>query len=72
LGVAVTPDGSKVYVADITSDNVYVINALNDTVLDSISVGSEPAAFGKFIGPGTSLPLAFLNFSASPHKNKIL
>ena len=42
-GVAVTPDGSKAYVANQGSNDVSII------VIATISVGSAPAAFGSFI-----------------------
>ena len=52
LGVAVTPDGSKVYVANSGDNNVSVIATATDTVMGApISVGSAPVAFGVFIQP---------------------
>ena len=48
-GVAVTPDGSKVYVANFLSNNVSVIATATNTVTATIPVGSEP--FGVAVTP---------------------
>jgi YVTN family beta-propeller protein len=54
LGVAVNPDGSKVYVANSTDGTVSVIATATNMVLGSpITVGSGPVAFGLFIQPAT-------------------
>ena len=50
FGVAVTPDGSKVYVANGASNNVSVIATVTNRVTATINVGSGPVAFGVFIG----------------------
>jgi len=51
-GVAVTPDGSKVYVANEGSNTVSVIDSATSTVIGStIPVGDQPVAFGQFIQP---------------------
>jgi YVTN family beta-propeller protein len=50
-GVAVTPDGSKVYVANQGSNNVAVIATATNTVTATIPVGVLPTAVGKFIQP---------------------
>jgi YVTN family beta-propeller protein len=48
----VTPDGSKVYVANFDSGTVSVIATATNTVIGSpIPVGSFPVAFGVFIQP---------------------
>jgi YVTN family beta-propeller protein len=57
LGVAVSPDGSKVYVANQGSsaepgNTVSVIATATNTVTATIAVGSFPEAFGVFIQPG--------------------
>ena len=55
-GVAVTPDGTKVYVAnsvDITDkveNSVSVIDTATNTVIAKIDLGLGPFAFGQFIG----------------------
>ena len=50
-GVAVTPDGTKVYVANTSRDTVSVIDAATNTVIATIAVGVGPEAFGLFIQP---------------------
>ena len=53
LGVAVSPDGSKVYISN-DNDNpgtVAVIDAATNAVTATIPVGSGPQAFGVFIQP---------------------
>jgi YVTN family beta-propeller protein len=60
--VAVTPNGSKVYVVNQGSNTVSVIATATDTVLGSpIAVGASPAGFGLFIQPA---PVAFSAFTA--------
>jgi len=54
LGTAVTPDGAFVYVANVNSDNVSVIDTSTNTVTDTVAVGDAPVAFGKFIGPAAT------------------
>jgi YVTN family beta-propeller protein len=52
IGVAVTPDGSKVFVANQGSGSVSVIATATNTVTGSpIPVGQDPVAFGKFMQP---------------------
>jgi len=55
LGVAVTPDGSTVYVANeaqgTVAGTVSVIATASNTVTATIPGFSEPIAFGVFIGP---------------------
>jgi YVTN family beta-propeller protein len=52
VGVAVKPDGSKVYVANALSNTVSVIDTGTNTVIGSpIPVGNAPIAFGVFIQP---------------------
>jgi YVTN family beta-propeller protein len=58
-GVAVTPDGSKVYVANEGSGSVSVIATASNTVTATIAVGSGPVAFGVFIGPSPRLSPRF-------------
>jgi YVTN family beta-propeller protein len=51
-GVAVTPDGSKVYAVNAHSDNVSVIATATNMVVGSpIPVGKFPAPLGVFIQP---------------------
>ena len=42
-GIAVSPDGSKVYVTNTAAGTVSVINPVNNTVVGTIQVGSNPA-----------------------------
>jgi YVTN family beta-propeller protein len=51
FGVAVSLDGSKVYVANTFSSSVSVIDTVTNTVIATIPVGSPPIAFGIFIQP---------------------
>src|ERR1035437_6295132 len=47
LGIAVTPDGSKVYVTDFV--NVSVINTTTNTVTATVAMGAEP--YGVAVSP---------------------
>jgi YVTN family beta-propeller protein len=53
-GVVASYNGSDLMVTNSGSDNVSVVSAVNYTVLDSISVGSDPVAIaeGPFVGVG--------------------
>lgn len=51
MGVAVTPDGNFVYVANAGSGDVSVIDTSTNTVVDTVDVGNSPNALGMFIGP---------------------
>ena len=48
-GICTSPDGSKVYVTNAYTNAVTIINALNKTIITSLSVGSLP--FGICISP---------------------
>jgi YVTN family beta-propeller protein len=48
-GLAVTADGSRIYVANIWDYDVSVINAATDKVVTTVPVGVNPQAFGIFI-----------------------
>ncbi|WP_415803453.1 YncE family protein, partial [Bacillus albus] len=41
-GVAITPNGTRVYVANQRDDNVSVIDTAINTVIDTVSVGDRP------------------------------
>lgn len=43
-GLNVTPDGTKLYVANYFSDELTVVNASNDQVLTTVTVGTSPTA----------------------------
>jgi YVTN family beta-propeller protein len=49
-GLAVTPDGNYIYVANKNSNTVSVIRTSDNTVVNTINVGSAPISLGKFIG----------------------
>jgi len=63
FGVAVHPDGTRVYIANINTDNVSVIDTASNTVIATIPVGSRPFAFGQFIGPLVVEPSTLTNIS---------
>jgi YVTN family beta-propeller protein len=44
LSHAVTPDGSKLYVAGVGANKVTVIDTATDTVVTTLTVGNNPAA----------------------------
>ena len=54
MGVSLTPDGNKLFVANSGSNTVNVINTSTNTVTDTITVGVGPGAFGNFISTYTS------------------
>jgi YVTN family beta-propeller protein len=51
-GIAITPDGTRVYVTNSGSgaNNVSVIDTATNTVVASVAVGTTP--FGLAISPG--------------------
>ena len=66
MGVAVTPDGTKVYVAINLYNTVSVIDTATNTVTATTLVGNSPYASGQFIGSipeQPAYPLA--NFSSN-------
>ena len=62
IGVAVNPEGTRVYVANHASGNVYVIDTATNKVTATVDVGDYPLALGQFIGkkpaPELLLPVA--------------
>jgi PGF-pre-PGF domain-containing protein len=54
-GVAVSPDGSKVYVANNLGKTVSVINTVTNVVTATVNVGTKPFAYGQFIIPPDSV-----------------
>jgi YVTN family beta-propeller protein len=62
--VGVTPDGSKVYVANSQSNTVSVIDPVTNMVIATIPVGVQPAANGVFIQPRKPVP----RFAGTPGK----
>ena len=57
IGVAFTPDGTEVYVAN-NGGTVSVISTATNLVTNTVTVGGAPIAFGLFIGTpaATSVP----------------
>jgi YVTN family beta-propeller protein len=64
-GIAVSPDGTKVYVTNQYSNSVSVIDTATNSVTSSVAVGLNPNAFGQFIcsSPESVFPEA--NFSSN-------
>ena len=52
--MAVTADGSRVYVNLWGLDEVAVIDTATNTVLTTVAVGDGPRSIGRFIGPAVS------------------
>ena len=44
------------YITNQTSNNVSVIDTASNTVTATVAVGTNPAAFGLFIGPAAAAP----------------
>ncbi|RFC32156.1 MAG: 40-residue YVTN family beta-propeller repeat-containing protein [Candidatus Nitrotoga sp. MKT] len=59
-GVSVHPDGNWVYVASYSTGAVFVIDAASNTIINTVTVGTRPYAFGNFI----SLPQPTLSLDA--------
>lgn len=64
-GIDVTPDGTRVYVANYGAvpGNVSVIDTATLTVVDTITVGDGPIAFGEFISSFVPTPPEGVNLS---------
>jgi YVTN family beta-propeller protein len=65
-GVAVTPDGAHVYVANQNSNNVAVIATASNTVTATVPVGMGPRAFGKFISSSGDTTPPVTSLTAQP------
>jgi YVTN family beta-propeller protein len=52
--LALSRDGSRLYVVNTNTDSVSVIDSASLSIVTSIPVGHEPLAFGQFIGPETT------------------
>ena len=48
-GLAVTPDGTKVYVTHRTSTNLLVIDTETNSVIATVAVGGSSFSLGNFI-----------------------
>lgn len=53
-GVALHPDGSRIYVVNETEDSVAVVDAKTLAVVNTIRVGKQPVGRGRFIQPPKS------------------
>ena len=65
LGLSVTPDGTRLYVANANPNTVSVVDTSSNTVIGTVTVGAGPVAFGQFIGPAlapslTPVPSTFV------------
>jgi len=58
--VAVTPDGSKVYVTNYTVNTVLVINTATNTVTATIPVGNNPYGVAVTLD-GSKVYVAFIS-----------
>jgi gliding motility-associated-like protein len=52
IGISITADGKKVYVANDIDDNVTVINTANNSIIGNVGVDTNPTSLGNFITPG--------------------
>ena len=75
FGIAVNPAGTRVYVANSSNNDnsISVINTADNTVLGvPIIVGSQPNAFGLFIGPlAGNVPSAPTINAATPGNGQV-
>jgi YVTN family beta-propeller protein len=66
-GLAITPDGGTLYVANNNSGTVSVINTASLSVIDTITVGNQPKALGLFIQPSAGENMAgYVNMFHNP------
>jgi YVTN family beta-propeller protein len=64
-GIAFTPDGLKVYVANYNDNNVSVLDTATNNVTTTVNVGKGPKALGQFIVPPAPLIFPDVNFSSN-------
>jgi len=50
-GLSVHPDGRHLYVVDTEPNRVSVVDTSSNTIVDTVSVGYFPVAFGSFLTP---------------------
>jgi YVTN family beta-propeller protein len=55
-GVAITPDGTRVYVTNADSNSVSVIDTSTDTVIATVPPAAPPAGTGPLTGPNMLIP----------------
>jgi uncharacterized repeat protein (TIGR01451 family) len=61
-GIAITPDGTRAYVANINSNNVSVIDTSTNTVVATIPVGVNPVGVAITPAPQPKADLAIRKF----------
>lgn len=49
IGLSFYPDGTRAYATNTGNNAVLVIDAITDTIIDQVSVGTSPVSHGKFI-----------------------
>jgi YVTN family beta-propeller protein len=49
MGISFLPDGTRAYAVNMGSNRVLAIDAVTDTIIDEITVGTSPLSHGKFI-----------------------
>jgi YVTN family beta-propeller protein len=49
MGLSFYPDGTRAYATNTGNNTVLVIDAMTDTIIDQVSVGTSPVSHGKFI-----------------------
>ncbi|NQV34188.1 MAG: YncE family protein [Phycisphaeraceae bacterium] len=52
LDVAVHPDGKRLYITNVMSNTLSVVDAATNSIIENIPVGILPNAFGECVGPG--------------------
>jgi YVTN family beta-propeller protein len=50
------------YVTNAGSDNVSVVDTTTNTVVDTVSAGASPRAFGNFVGPTEIVRVELMSF----------
>ena len=52
-GLAISPDGTRLYVVNNASASVTVFNTATDTLVTTVTVGTTPVGLGNFISIGS-------------------
>jgi len=52
IGVAVHPDGTRVYISNSGNDTLSVVDATTYAPIATVAVGNVPSGYGECIGPG--------------------
>lgn len=74
MGVAVNPDGKKVYVTNYGSNTASVIDVTANTIITTVPAGNNPKAFEQFTGPVSANPVlpvspGYANSPTSPDQD---